>query len=408
MLFRGFWLLVILGIGCTTSARIDNTGPDMKGTGIIARANNRFALEIFTQIKKHHKDENIFFSPLSIVTALTMVYEGARGQTAKELEQVLHIPSEPESRRQNFAHLINELNRKDKKYTLGIANALWAQKDYRFLKKYFQVIEKYYQGRAINVDFVKETEETRKKINNWVEEKTKGKIKNLIPEGTLKPLTRLVLTNAIYFKGNWAQQFDKQLTHSEEFQTLSRDTVKVPMMSFTGDKAKFNYAEIEGIQILELPYEGDDLSMLILLPEPGKVAALEESLSFDKLTRWQGLLRKQQVDVYLPRFKLKTKYFLAKILIEMGMPSVFGVKPTDFSGMDGTKNLSISKVIHQGFVEVNEEGTEAAGATGIVMELAMKKKIPIFRADHPFLFLIQHKPSGTILFFGRVGNPDSQ
>jgi len=403
MLERIALVLTMLSIVCTHNTRLDSSGATPEGVARIAKANNQFALDLFSQIRKRTREENIFFSPFSITTALTMTYEGARGKTAAEMESVLHITKRLELRRPNFASLINELNRKDRKYTLAVANALWAQKDYRFLKEYFQVVERYYGGKVTNIDFVHRTEKARRKINDWVEDKTEKKIKNLIPKGALTDLTRLVLTNAIYFKGNWLQKFDKKLTREEDFHTLSGEKVKVPMMNLTGDKARFDYAEVEGVQILRLPYEGGDLSMLILLPEKGRIKELEDSLDLEKLREWRNMLRNRKVNVYLPRFKLKTKYFLAKILVAMGMTSAFGA--ADFSGMDGTKNLFISKVIHQGFINVDEEGTEAAAATGVVMEFVAVRETPVFRADHPFLFLIQHKSSGSILFLGRLGNP---
>ncbi|HIE05427.1 MAG TPA: serpin family protein, partial [bacterium (Candidatus Stahlbacteria)] len=398
-------LIVLVSIFCSLASRLHEAGSTPAGVDSIIDANNSFALDLYSQLRKESGDENIFFSPYSILVALTMTYEGARGKTAEEMQSVLHIPSDPDLRRSNFARIINGINRKEKKFKLSTANALWTQKDYKFLKEYLTTVERYYGGRATNLDFVKETEKSRQKINRWVEDQTEKRIKDLIPRGVLTPLTRLVLTNAIYFKGTWVKQFDKKETSDEEFRTISRRTVKVPMMRLTGEGARFNYAEVDSVQILELAYDGEDLSMLILLPKEDKFEDLEKLLTSERLSEWRSMLREQRVDVYIPRFKFDTKYSLAKDLIAMGMPSAFGVPPADFSGMDGTRNLFISEVIHQAFVDVNEEGTEAAAATGVVMVLSSVKMTPVFRADRPFIFMIQQRKTGNILFLGMVGDP---
>ena len=404
MWFRWFVFLAVVGVMCSHTTRLDDSAATPEGVALIVKANNQFAVDLFARLRSRTK-ANIFFSPYSILTALSMTYEGARGRTAAEMESVLHIPKNPELRRSSFARVINQLNQKGEGYTISTANALWVQQDYPFLKEYLTVVERYYGGKATGVDFVKAREEARQTINRWVERETEGKIKDLIPRGALSEMTRLVLTNAIYFKGDWAQKFDKKLTRKEEFQTDTGKKIQIPMMRLTGEKARFNYGRTEGVQILELPYEGDEFSMLILLPEKGRLKELEQSVTIEKLEKWREGVRNQRVDVYLPKFKLKTKYFLGKDLIAMGMPSAFGLAPTDFSGMDGTRNLFISKVIHQAYVEVDEEGTEAAAATGVVVEFTAVREVPVFRADHPFLFLIQHKKTGQILFFGRVGDP---
>lgn len=373
----------------------------------VVNANNQFAVEVYSELSK--ETGNIFFSPYSISTALAMVYEGARGKTAEEMQKVFHFPTDSANRRTSFLAVNNQLNEASSKYKLSVANALWAQVDYKFLDEYINVIKKYYSGEASNVDFKNATEVSRNKINNWVESKTNDKIKNLFPKGSLNELTRLVLTNAVYFKGTWIKQFDKEQTRNEDFKISSKQTVKTPMMRRTGEDAEFNYAETKDAQIIEMPYEGDKLSMLVLLPKNNDLTALESSLSPEKLKEWKGSLREQRVDVFMPKFTFDSKHFMSETLAKMGMPAAFS-DGADFSGMDGTKNLSIQTVIHQAFIDVNEEGTEAAAATGVGMGITSMpaQQPPVFRADHPFLFAIQDKQNGNILFLGRFSNPVKQ
>ncbi len=377
----------------------------------VVNANNQFAFDLYSKYKS--EDGNIFFSPYSISSAIAMTYEGARGKTADEIQSVFHFPKEDALRRESFLKINNLMNRKDKKYTLHTANALWAQKDYSFQEDYFNLVRNTYGGKATNLDFVNQSEESRLTINSWVEEQTNSKIKDLIPQGVLKPITRLVLTNAIYFKGSWLKQFDKKDTKEEDFRISSTNKVKAQMMRLTGKEANFNYAETDKLQILELPYEGNDLSMLIFLPKEDDLKAIEESLNFEKLSEWENLLRNEEVNVYLPKFKFETKYFMAQDLISLGMPTAFtpGIDfggKADFSGMTGNKQLNIDEVIHQAFVDVDEEGTEAAAATAVLMfeqGISMPKPIKMFKADHPFIFIIQDREASNILFVGRVGDP---
>lgn len=405
-------ILTSMTISCISSSAsvknrstLDDTGTTPQGVNAVVNANNQLAFELYSQFNEESKDRNIFFSPYSISIALTMTYEGAKGQTAKEMQSVLHIPEDANVRRPNFARIYNEINKKDKKYKLSTANALWAQKDYKFLEEYTNNVEKYYGGKLTNLDFTRESEKSRQIINKWVEDQTNNKIKDLIPQGVLNAYTRLVLTNAIYFKGTWVKQFDEKNTREDDFRIDSSNTVKVPMMRLIGNDVKFNYAETDEIQILEMPYHGEDVSMLIILPKGNDLANIEKSISLEKLSEWKNMLNEQRVDVFIPRFKFETKYFMAKALSDLGMPTAFG-SAADFSGMDGTRDLFIQNVIHQAFVEVNEEGTEAAAATGVVMGItSVGPIIPIFRADHPFIFIIQESETGNILFLGRVSDP---
>lgn len=367
-------------------------------------ANNQFALDFYSNLK-NDEEGNIFFSPYSISTALAMTYEGARGQTSEEIQSVFYFTDNDITRRKSFALVHNKLNSPNVEYKLQTANALWAQRDYPFLDEYIETIESFYAGKVTNLDFKSKTEQSRQTINSWVENKTNDKIKDLFPEGSLNDYTRLVITNAIYFKGTWVKQFNETETKQDDFRISPKKVVQVPMMKLTGKDAKFNYSETGKLQILEMLYEGEDLSMIVLLPKNDDLKALEDSFTLEKLGQWKSEQIKQRVDVYLPKFTFDSKYFLNKDLKEMGMPSAF-TPAADFSGMDGTKNLSIQSVIHQAFIDVNEEGTEATASTGVVFGVtSMPPPVPVFRADHPFIFMIQERGTGNILFLGRVVNP---
>lgn len=405
--FLSFIFILIFLTGCTPISEVSSTitADDSEATegGVktVIDANNQFAIDLYLNYKD--EEENIFFSPYSISIALAMIYEGARGQTADEIRSVFHFPEDDSIRRSSFAKIYNQINKRDKKYKLHTANALWAQKDYKFLDEYMNTIKRYYAGKVTNLDFVNDTENSRITINKWVEQQTNNKIKDLIPQGFLDALTRLVLTNAIYFKSVWVKQFDKEDTIEEDFRISPDKTIKVPMMRLTGEEVTFNYAETEELQILEMSYDGEELSMLIILPKEDNLKSVEDSLSLERLNELRNALTKQKVDVYIPKFKFETKYFMKEILKKMGMPTAFS--NVDFSGMDGTKELFISDVIHQAFVEVNEEGTEAAAATAVVVPTAAPMEGTVFRADHPFIFAIQERGTGNILFLGRVVNP---
>ncbi len=378
----------------------DDSAASPEKVEAVVNANNGFAFDLYAKYKDQFEGENVFFSPYSISTALAMTCEGARGKTAEEMQSVLYFPKDEDVRRPGFARIYNQINKEGKEYRLSTANALWAQKDYKFLDEYFTVVESFYGGKATNMDFGKDPEGSRQTINNWVEEKTNNKIKDLIPAGVL--LTRLVLTNAIYFKGTWVSQFDEEKTREEDFRVDGGKTVKAEMMYLKDDEAEFNYAETDDLQLLEMDYKGEDLSMIVILPKEGSLEKVEEMLSAEKLAEWKEMMHEREVDIFFPKFKFETKYFMAQDLSEMGMPSAFG--GADFSGMTGNKNLFISEVIHQAFVEVNEKGTEAAAATAVIIK-EMISMPTVFRADHPFIFLIQQKQTGNILFLGKVMDP---
>ncbi len=382
---------------------VNDTGSTQQGIQEVVDANNKFAFELYSKLDKYI-DGNMFYSPYSVSAALAMTYEGAKGQTADEIKSVFHFP-ETGVLRPNFAAIYNNINKKDKSYKLSTGNALWTQKDYVFLEDYKSMVEKYYGGKSVNLDFIGETEKSRQTINAFVEKQTNGKIKDLIPEGFLTPDIRLVITNAIYFKGTWIWQFDKSKTYQKDFKITPDNTVKTPMMFMDNDKATFNYADLGNLQVLELPYKGEEISMLVVLPTTD-LDDIEPSLTTEKLKEWKSQMRESKLDaIYLPKFEFDTKYFLNEVLTALGMPTAFS-NGADFSGMTGAKDLLISSVIHQAYIKVDEEGTEAAAATAVnVRVTSISPTRKEFIADHPFIFIIQEKATGNILFMGRVIDP---
>lgn len=383
--------------------KADDSGYTEQGVRDVINANNEFAFELYSKVNS--PENNIFFSPYSISSAMAIAYEGSKGKTSEEISSVFHYPS-PKILAPNFASIYNRLNNNSEKYELRTGNALWAQKDYKFLDDYMSKVESRYEGRATNLDFANEPEKSAKTINSFIEEQTNDKIKNLIDSNSITPLTKLIITNAVYFKGRWVWEFDKSETKDKDFKISSSRTVKVPMMHMKNDKAQFNYLDNEDLQILELPYQGEKLSMLIILPTEG----INQNSSFtsDKLNELKEKMEKTALDdIYLPKFKFDTKTMLKETLISMGMPLAFDYENADFSGMNGEKALYIGQVIHQAYVKVDEKGTEAAAATAIMKGVTSAAPTPrkIFNADHPFIFIIQDKENGNILFIGKVANP---
>lgn len=396
--------------------KAEDTGSTSQGIQEVVNANNKFAFNLYSELDKSAQG-NIFYSPYSISAALAMTYEGAKGQTADEMKSVFYFP-ESNILRPNFAGIYNHINKGNEAYELKTGNALWVQQDYPFLEDFTNRVEKYYGGKAANLDFIGETEKSRQTINSFIEEQTNNKIKDLIPSGMLNSMTRLVLTNAIYFKGTWEWEFDKSDTRDQDFKITPTNFVKTPMMYMDPDKARFNYADTETLQILELPYKGDKISMLILLPKQGEDYDFETGetitsdytlkdieLSSEKLKEYKAQMKETKLDsISLPKFEFDTKYFMKDTLSALGMPTAFS-DTADFSGMTGKKDLFISFVIHQAYVKVDEKGTEAAAATAVGMETNSLRPRNIFNADHPFIFIIQQKDSGNILFMGRVTDP---
>lgn len=360
---------------------------------------NLFALDLYKVLSE--KDGNIFFSPFSLSTALAMTYLGAAGNTALQMKQVLHY--DDENLHENFSSLIDSLSTPSKDCMLFVANALWLHKDHPALESFLQALEKYYRATAKIVDFEGDLKNSIRRINSWIEEKTQGKIKDMLSEGDINGLTRLIVTNAIYFKGKWSISFDPSRTKKDVFHLDEVRTVEIDMMNQT---ANFNYFENDQIQILELSYASSELSMIVVLPKEGvKLRQVEEALTLEKLQQWIASLCERQVDLWLPKFTFTQRLSLKRTLMKMGMIDAF-TDAADFSKIDGTHMLKIQDVIHQAFVEVNEEGTEAAAATAVIIGIKMAPSFPVvFKADRPFLFFIRDKGSGTILFMGRLQKP---
>ena len=370
----------------------------------IARDNTLFALDLYNQLKM--TDGNLFFSPFSIFTALAMTWAGARENTAVQMAETLHFTEKPAQFHRAIGDLISQLNgvQKETDVELSIANAIWAQKGYQFLDEFFRIVQQSYQADLKQIDFSSAAESARQAINAWVEQQTNEKIKDLLPPKVLNALTRLVLVNAIYFKGFWDNQFKSRDTREMEFWLLTEVAVKVPMMH---QEHQFGYWENDWLQIMEMPYKEESLSLIVLLPkEKTGITDLEQKLNFENMMAWQSRLRKRKVIVFFPKFKIESQFSLAQTLALMGMPDAFDPELADFSAMVGQKELYISAVIHKAFLEVNEEGSEAAAATGVVVGVtSIAPSPPIFKADHPFVFFIRDNKSQSILFLGRVLNP---
>jgi serpin B len=333
-----------------------------------------------------------------------MTYAGARGGTAGQMQKALHFTLGQERLPPAFHDLIGQLGGagQARKYQLAVANRLWGQQGYGFLPEFVRLSEARYGAGLKEVDFIKAREEARRAINAWVEEQTKDKIKGLIRPGILTADTRLVLTNAIYFKAAWLRPFSPKSTAAGAFKVSPGNDVKVPMMR---GSQRTNYFKGEGFEALELPYEQHDLSMVVLLPQAGRLTELEKKLTAANLFAWQRKLSDHQVDVTLPKFKVTAEFMLKPVLQRLGMALAFDPERADFSGMTTRERLFISHVIHKAFVDVNEAGTEAAASTAVVMDRLSAPPPATFRADRPFVYLLRDNRTGAILFLGRVTDP---
>ncbi len=372
----------------------------------LARANTQFAVELYQQLRA--EQGNLCFSPFSMSTALGMTYAGAREQTAREMAQTLHFPADHERLHPAFDELLTRLKVPggEQGPELYLANALWPQQEYAFLPAFLALADEHYHAQSTAVDYVNANEQARLTINEWASEQTNGKIKDLLRPGILNKLTRLVLTNAIYFKGDWAAQFDAKQTREAPFKLVDAATTQCQLMNQTGT---YGYLERPAFEAVELPYAGDRLSFVVLLPRAHDgIAKLESTLTGAKLTEWIGELRPRKVKLSLPRFNATSALRLDKVLIKMGMPTAFdasGERP-DFSGLDGTRDLFITAVVHKAFMEINEQGAEAAAASAVVIGKRSAPTPPaVFCADHPFIYLLRDRQTGTILFLGRLMDP---
>jgi serpin B len=396
--------------------RITSPGTSAADEALLVEGNSVFAFELYQALKV--KEGNLFYSPHSISVALAMTYAGARGKTAEQMADTLHFLLEPELLHRAFNWLDAELaqrgeggNGKDNEgFTLNIVNAIWGQKDYSFLSTFLDVLAENYGAGLRILDFITETEASRLAINQWVSDQTEDRIRELIPRGAIDELTRLVLTNAIYFNADWEHPFDAGSTVNGRFYLLDGRQVTVRMMKQT---EVFGYADGQGYQAIELPYDGGELSMVILLPEAGQFEAFEEELQGEGVSDIISGLQPARLALTMPKFEFDSEFNLKDTLAFMGMPDAF--KPpwpvsgegADFSGMTGRRELFISDVVHKAFVAVDEKGTEAAAATGVIIGVTSAPVDPPVQVtiDRPFIFLIRDIETGAILFAGRVLNP---
>ena len=394
--------------------------PDVSNADLdaLVEGNATFAFELYRLLTEREGNENLFYSPYSISLALAMTYVGARGETQVEMADVLHFTLSQERLHPAFNALDQELaqrgegaegkgeadSRGAKGFRLNIANAIWGQEDYRFLDTFLDILAQNYGAGLRTLDFAGSPEESRVAINDWVNEQTEGKIEDLIPQGGIDALTRLVLTNAIYFNAAWANPFEEAATREEAFTLLDGREVSVPMMR---QSESLGYAAGEGYQAVELPYDGREMSMVIVVPEEGEFEAFEDSLDAGQVEAVIEQLRRRQVALKMPRFEFDARFSLKEALTALGMPQAFS-DAGDFSGMTGKKDLLISDVFHKAFVSVDEAGTEAAAATAVVMKLTSAAPDSVeVNVDRPFLFLIRDIETGAILFVGRVVDPST-
>lgn len=381
----------------------------------LAEANNKFTVDLHKALKndQNFASKNLFYSPSSLSIALAMTSLGSRANTTAQLAKALHWKDIPtlHDEEKHFLEALQASNTASNE--LLTANRLFLQVDFEIQPGFVEGTKKFYDAEVGMVDYQDDTENARKEVNAWVEEKTKQKIQNMIPEGVFSTRTRLSLVNAIYFKGFWQNQFDKKATSKQRFFVSESEETEVDMMHLTKKLKHVDFSLELACQILELPYQGEDLTMVILLPRNTYgLAKLEESLTHESLQQALASVSEayaEKVKVSLPRFKLTQQFKLKEILIKMGVTDMFSEFDADFSGIiRGPERLYVSHVVHKAFVEVNEKGTEAAAATAVVAMTRMAGPMSdaTFCADHPFLFMICHKRSSAILFIGRFLKPE--
>ena len=392
---------VIMACG-TAGAESDVPPEDAQA---LAGRNREFAVAIFHELRT--EEGNLFFSPYSLSVTLAMTYAGARGETEREMGEVLRFAGFEDRVHPAFASLDARLYTINDRGNVEIttANAIWPAKGYPFLAEFLSLIEGSYGSSITPIDYAGAPEKARLQINKWAEDRTAGRIKDLIPSGVIRPLVKLVLTNAIYFKGSWMRPFDETSTAPELFHRAHREWVKVPMMKM---ESRFRYREGDTGKVLVLPYEGQDISMVLFLPSgPLSLEEMEAGLTAEGIGRAIMSTSYEVVDVWLPKFRIESLFTLNEPLKSMGMEMAFSTAAADFSGMAGARHpLFISAVLQKAFVEVNEEGTEAAAATAVVMETESVGGEPVeFHADRPFVFVIWENVNGSILFMGRVADP---
>jgi len=413
--------LLTLALSCLAGTPTASTAPP--AVQAVVQGGNAFGLELYALLAGKEKG-NLFLSPSSIHTALAMTYAGARGRTAGQMAATLHFTLPAKELNAAFGALLKTFNaprtvtvmaegpggrlvrKQVPAYQLSVANALWAARAYPFRKEFVETVKADYGAKLAELDFA-QSAAARKTINDWVAQQTNDKITDLIPPGAITALTRLVLTNAIYFKSNWAEKFEKSATADGDWHLAGGAKATVPLMH---QQDRFGYMETDDFQALRMPYKAGDLDMFIFLPRKADgLAAFEKTLSSANLDKWLGQFRPEEVKVTLPRFKFDSQFRLNDALAALGMADAFNADAADFSGMTTTEKLCISAVIHKAFVAVDEEGTEAAAATAVMMLGAAMPVAPprpkVFTADHPFVFAIRHAGTGDVLFLGRLADP---
>ena len=368
----------------------------------VAAQSNRFAIDLFQNVSRIEPG-NLFTSPWSLRVALAMTYAGAAQETAAEMASTLHLPTADDVEiHQGLSRSIQNLTVADAEYRLSIGNRLWAHRDLEMLPEFERITAGYYFAPISRVDF-RRPAEARAEINTWTEEQTDGAVQDLIPEGILSDRTRLVLSNAIHFKGDWESAFPEGATVDASFHLSLSETTMVPTMH---RQSRFEYTRDEDVQVLRLPYAGDSMSMVVLLPhERDGLQAFEEGFNAGRFRELTARLTPVTVNVYLPRFRLESTLRLDAALKAMGMILAFDPDRADFSRITGRQDLYLYAALQKAVVEVNEQGTEAAAGSAAVLNTRAMIMPVEFRADHPFLFAITENANGTILFIGRLSDP---
>ena len=373
----------------------------------VAKMNNKFTLDLYKQLLLDDTpSSNLFFSPFSISSALAMTFAGARENTAQEIAKALHFNDLGANLHNAFSDILGSLVNSNDSYLLRIANKMFLQENKPILHEFRNITSTLYRAEASNVDFIGNTEGSRKEINEWVDTQTNHKITQVVPRGAIDSRTRLVLVNAIYFKATWYKQFDKEYTRVSDFFVDVSNKIKVNMMYQKGRFHTHSFPDLDS-RVIELPYNNEKMCMYIILPN--KVDGLqqvESKISESHIFSLSSMESKEKVELFMPRFSLKESYDLKGSLNKLGIVDAFSATEADLSGIDGEKELYVSKILHQAFIEVNEEGTEAAAATAAIVRTARSISIPnYFRVDRPFLFVIKDGMSGCVLFMGKVVQP---
>ncbi|XP_022098741.1 leukocyte elastase inhibitor-like isoform X2 [Acanthaster planci] len=401
--FLGIFLTAI----AVTSINISGTSSDTDTQLNLAEANNRFAFHLYQTLTEATASDNIVFSPMSISIAFGMTFLGARGNTANQMKEVLKFNLMEESRLHSSLSKLNSaiFDVHATRYILRKANRLFGQKDLDLRHQFLHDVQKHYGSSMASLDFVEDSEGSRQFINSWVSQETEEKIVDVLPPGHVNEMTRLVLVNAIYFKADWISKFDASKTFDQDFYFSESEVIEVAMMH---RKSKFNFAEDTSLRckIIELPYVGKKLSMVLILPEEiNGLDTLLKHFSNEKLLHFLNNLSNVTVDLAIPKFSLEETVFMNDVLHTMGMQDLFRQDKADLSGITGTKDLFVSTVVHRAFLEVNEEGSEAAAATAVTISARSISHTPEFIADHPFLFFIIDSKTKAIIFMGNYRKP---